>query len=368
MKLRDLIVWLDELAPLELAEEWDNVGLLAGDPDQPVRRVLLTIDLTEDVLAEARSFKTDLILAYHSPIFEPMKAVVKGRGVSPLLYEVIRSGMAVYAFHTALDSVRGGVNDLLADVIGIADAQPLQSQGFAPEKMCKIAVYLPENNLDKVSSAIFTAGAGHIGNYSHCSFRAKGTGTFKGAANTNPIVGRPGQLEQAPELRLESIVPVERLKPCVAAMIAAHCYEEVAYDIYPLLHNRSHLGLGRFGDLRKPVSKKTLIETIKKNLKVNAVGLIGRASGQARRGAVCAGSCGSALRHVILNNCDFYLTGELNHHNALKLQEAGITTICVSHSNSERLVLRHVANKLKPRCPELQFIVSNKDKDPFTWG
>jgi dinuclear metal center YbgI/SA1388 family protein len=368
MKLHDLVVLLDDLAPLELAEEWDNVGLLAGDPDQTVRRVLLTIDLTGDVLAEARKLKTDLILAYHPPIFEPLKTVVKDRGVSPLLYEVIRSGMAVYAFHTALDSVRGGVNDLLADVAGIADAQPLQSQGFAPEKMCKIAVYLPEYDLDKISSAIFKAGAGHIDNYSHCSFRAKGTGTFQGAAGTNPTVGKPGRLEQAPELRLESIVPVERLQECVAAMIAAHSYEEVAYDVYPLLHNRSHLGLGRFGDLKKPVSKKALIETVKKKLKVNTVGLIGPSSGQARRGAVCAGSCGSVLKHVIRNKCDFYLTGELNHHNALKLQEAGGTTVCVSHSNSERLVLRHVAKKLKPQCPGLQFTVSKRDKDPFTWG
>ncbi len=330
--------------------------------------MLLTIDLTGPVLAEAARHQTDLILAYHPPIFEPLKTVVKGQGVSPLLYEVVRLGMAVYAFHTALDSVRGGVNDLLADVIGIAEPQPLQAQGFDANKMCKIAAYLPQNDLHKVSAAIFDAGAGHIGNYSHCSFRSKGTGTFKGAAETNPTVGKPGRLEEAPELRLESIVPMARLDACIAALLEAHSYEEVAYDVYPLLQDRSHLGLGRFGDLQKPQLLKGLVEQIKKMLKVKTVGLIGPSSGSVRRGAVCAGSCGSVLNQVIRHHCDFYLTGELNHHHALKLQEAGITTVCVSHSNSERLILRHLVRELRRRCPTVQYKISQKDRDPISWG
>lgn len=371
-ELTEIMHHLQTLAPLELAEQWDNVGLLAGDPNQQIRKVLLTIDLTRAVLDEAQQAGAELLLTYHPPVFDPLKRVIKGQGASPLLYEVIHSGMAVYTVHTALDAVRGGVNDRLAEVMGIADPQPLKEPDQDTEQLCKLVVFLPESDLEKVSEAIFTAGAGHIGNYSHCSFRVEGTGTFKGDESTNPTVGQVGVLEQAPELRLETIMPVACIPQVIPAMVAAHSYEEPAYDLYPVLQRRggvgAGVGIGRYGDLSNTVTKKELIETIKQRLGVGTVGVIGPTDGSASRGAVCAGSCGSILQRVIGAGCDFYLTGELNHHNALKLQEAGVATVCVSHSNSERLILRHLAQQLRSLCSGVEFIVSTEDKDPFTWS
>jgi dinuclear metal center YbgI/SA1388 family protein len=370
MKLREVVNILEGIAPLELAEEWDNVGLLAGDLSQTVRKVMLTIDLTKEVLTEAQKEKVDLLLAYHPPIWEPLKRIVARQGTSPLLYEAIRSGMAVYALHTALDAARGGVNDVLAEIVGIAEAESLVKPTVQTGKMCKLVVFLPESDLEKVSEAIFTAGAGTIGEnarYTKCSFRCGGVGTFQGSEESTPTVGEAGRFEQAPELRLETVAPVEKIGAIVKAMLKAHSYEEVAYDVIPLLDAQSDIGLGRCGDLPKPVTVAELIERIKKKLKVKTVGLIGPQRGKIKRAAVCAGSCGSILRNVIRAGCDFYLTGELKHHHALELQEAGVTTVCVSHSVSERIILPRVAKRLKSECHGVEVLISRKDRDPFTW-
>ena len=222
MKLQKIIEVLQEIAPLEGAEDWDNVGLLAGAYDMPVKRIMLAIDLTRPVFTEAQNNRTDLIVAYHPPIWEPVKKVVAGQGPAPLLYEAIRSNMGIYALHTALDVARGGVNDVLAEIVGIAETGVLAPQKSDADQKCKLVVFLSEKDLDKVSAAIFTAGAGVIGEYNKCSFRCRGTGTFEGTDNTCPTVGQAGRFEQADELRLEAVVSAAKIGAVVKAMIEAH--------------------------------------------------------------------------------------------------------------------------------------------------
>ncbi|MBN1765886.1 MAG: Nif3-like dinuclear metal center hexameric protein [Sedimentisphaerales bacterium] len=369
MRLSEVTNVLEKIAPLELAEEWDNVGLLAGDYERPVKKVLLTIDMTAPVVAEAKVNKTDLIVAYHPPIWEPLKNVVAGQGPAPLLYDVILSNMAIYAMHTALDCVAGGVNDALAQVVGIDSPEPLQQPPAGEGAICKLVVFVPEGELEKVSEAIFAAGAGNIGpqgKYSKCSFRCRGTGTFQCGPYSKPAIGRPGSFEQVAEYRLESVVPRAQLPQVIRAMLAAHPYEEAAYDIIPLWESKT-TGLGRFGDLKKPIPAPTLIETIKKKLNVNTVSVITPRKTRVKRAAVGAGSCGTLLREVIRNGCDFYLTGELKHHHGLELQAAGVTTVCVGHSNSERLILPQIAKILRRECKGLEVKVSRKDHDPFVY-
>ena len=367
MKLSNVMKQFEIVAPLALAEEWDNVGLLVGDPNQNIKKVMLTIDMTRAVLDEAKAKKVDCILAYHPPVFEPIKRVVANQGVSPLLYEAIKNNIAIYSTHTALDSAHGGVNDILANIINIEDPKPLVQPTATTGDLCKIVVYLPKEDIEHVSQAMFTAGAGTIGNYSECSFRCEGTGTFKGGAGTQPTVGKRGKKESVSEFRLETITYTKKLSDVLAAMIKTHSYEEVAYDVLPILSGQVVTGLGRLGNLPKGSTIDALINKIKKNLKLNIVGVIGPQKGKVTKAAVCAGSCGSVLNKVIAAQCDFYLTGELKHHFALALQEAGVTTICVSHTNSERMILPKLVKKLKPLCNKVTFIVSNKDRDPFTF-
>lgn len=370
MRLDRIVEVLEQVAPLPLAEDWDNVGLLVGDKKMQVRRMMLTIDVTRAVLDEAKAKKVDLIIAYHPPIFDGLKRVVAGQGSSPLLYETIRAGIAIYSLHTALDSVVGGVNDLLAKIVGIQCARPLWPTKATQGKVYKLVVFLPESDIEGVSEAIFTAGAGVVGQgakYTKCSFRTPGLGTFACGENSNPAIGKPGNFEQVNEYRLETIVKQGQLDEVVGAMLTSHSYEEVAYDIVPLQAGPVGTGLGRFGDLDKPTAVTTLVDRVKKALKVKIVGMIGPKRRQVKRAAVAAGSCGSMMRDVIKQGCDFYLTGELKHHHALELQEAGVTTVCVSHSNSERIILRQVASQLRQQCKAIQVIVSVKDCDPFVW-
>ena len=369
MKLAEILPFLHNIAPLELAEDWDNVGLLTGDPQQDIKKVILTIDLTAEVLEEAKQKRANLILAYHPPIFSAIKKVLPDKGTSPLLYEVIRNGMAIYSMHTALDMAEGGINDLLAGILGITNPQPLAKTSHAESGHYKVVVFVPVNEFETVSDAMFAAGAGVIGEnakYTKCSYRVDGTGTFECGSDSNPSIGTPGSYEEVNEYRLETIVPKARLNDVLNAMVAAHSYEEVAYDIYPLVQNVTH-GLGRFGILDKPTKVADLIAEVKKQLKIDSVGLIGSPKAKVTKAAVGAGSCGCLISDVIAVGCDFFMTGELKHHDALQLQAAGVTTICTSHSNSERIILKRIAKQIKKEFKQLDAFVSIKDKDPFKW-
>ena len=369
MKLAEILPFFQSIAPLELAEDWDNVGLLTGDPVQEIKKVILTIDLTADVLAEAKSKKADLIMAYHPPIFSAIKRVLPGKGSSPLLYDVIRNGMAIYSMHTALDMAKGGINDLLAGIIGIQNPQPLDKASHKESNHYKVVVFVPVNEIETVSEAMFAAGAGVIGDnakYTKCSYRVDGTGTFNCGAESNPSIGKPGSFEEVNEYRLETIVPKSKLNDVLNAMVQAHSYEEVAYDVYPLVQNMTH-GLGRFGDLAKSTAVTEIITEVKKQLKIDTVSLVGSEKTKVKKAAVGAGSCGCLIGDVIANGCDFFMTGELKHHDALQLQSAGVTTICTSHSNSERIILKRIAKQIKKEFKQIDAFVSTRDKDPFVF-
>src|SRR5436190_12990480 len=213
MQLADLVGELEQIAPTRYAESWDNVGLLVGDPQQDISAVMLTIDYTSEVACEAAGAKCDAIIAYHPPIFDGLKRITAGS----LIFDAIRRGVAIYSPHTALDVADGGTNDLLADAIGLTERSPLRL--IEPKaNQYKLVTFVPADAVEKVSDALFAAGAGRIGNYSQCSFRSPGTGTFFGEEGANPTVGRRGRLEEAAEIRLETVTPIARLADVLSAL------------------------------------------------------------------------------------------------------------------------------------------------------
>jgi len=367
MRAKDIAGVVEKIAPLGLAQSWDNVGLLIGDPERRIKNVLLTIDITQAVLAEAKELGTDLILSYHPVIWDGLKKI-RADGPSRTVYELIRSGIAVFSIHTALDAVRGGINDGLADILGIQDARPLGDYvEYSTQDNYKLVVYVPVDALAGVSNAIFKAGAGWIGNYRDCGFRAQGTGTFLPLEGAKPAIGRKGKLEQVQEFRFETIVPADKLEAVVEAMKQAHPYEVPAFDIYRLFDYKSRFGLGRIGPLAEPLTVRQLIDRVKRRTGAKAVGLVGDAKRLVRKAAVCAGTCGGIINTVIAAGADLYLTGELKHHHALAAQEAGLTCMCLSHTVSERFFLKDLARQVKAHARELNVRVSRKDADPFTW-
>ena len=359
MKLQELLNTLDQIAPLRLAESWDNVGLLAGDPGRDVTRAMLSIDFTAAVAQETYATGCDLVIAYHPVIFEPIKQIVAPN----LVFEAISRGVSIYCPHTALDVADGGTNDVLGDVLGLTSRRALRQAAAAPWHY-KLIVYIPTEQVESVCTAMFQAGAGWIGNYSHCSFRSEGTGTFLGHEGTSPAIGEPGKLERVKEQRVETIVPAGKLSTVVAAMIKAHPYEEPAFDIIQLITPPDGKGMGRIGSMPK-ISRLELLEQIKLKLGVQNVLVAGPLDGEVTTAACCAGACGSLINDAIAQRADLLLTGEVRHHDALKAAAAGMTVVCALHSNSERLTLRRLAQRLSESAPQVDFLVSKADHDPF---
>jgi len=367
MKIKDIAAVVEEIAPLGLAQSWDNVGLLIGDGDRALKNILLTIDVTSGVVEEAKKLKTDLILSYHPVIWDGLKHI-RADGPTAVVHELIQSKIAVFSIHTALDVVAGGVNDGLAEMLGIEDAKPLGDYvEYSTEENYKLVVFVPVESLAKVTNAVFAAGAGAIGNYRDCGFHTDGTGTFLPMDGAKPAIGKRGRTESVREMRFETIVPAEKLEAVVAAMKDAHPYEMPAFDILKLFGYGSRFGLGRIGPLGKPMKVARLIERIKAQTKAKAVGLVGDTNRLVESAAVCAGTCGTIVNTVIAAGADLYLTGELKHHHALAAQEAGLTCICLSHTVSERFILKKVARQLRSRMKQVTIRISKKDADPFTW-
>ena len=367
MKIKDIAAKINEIIPLKLAQDWDNVGLLIGDSQDDVKNILLTIDVTRDVVAEAKKLKTYLIVSYHPVIWDALKKITAD-GPTGVVYDLIHSGIAVFSIHTALDSAIGGVNDGLAEIVGIADSEPIGDYVANPAgDNYKLVVFVPVESVAKVTNAVFAAGAGAIGNYSNCSFGAEGTGTFLPQEGAKPAIGKKGRLEKVNEIRFETIVPAGKLNNVVTAMKKAHPYETPAFDIFKLHDTEAPFGLGRIGKLARPTRIPQIIKKIKEVTGAKAVGLVGDQNRLVRRAAVCAGTCGKIINSVIAAKADLYLTGELKHHQALAAQEAGLTCICLSHTVSERFILKKFAKQLQKQVKTITINISKKDADPFKW-
>jgi dinuclear metal center YbgI/SA1388 family protein len=367
MKIKEIAQAVEEIAPLGLAQDWDNVGLLIGNPDKTIKNILLTIDTTKAVVAQAKAQKADLILAYHPIIWDGLKRVTAD-GETAYIYDLIKSGISVFCIHTALDVATGGVNDALADILGIENAKPIGDYVADPAgPQYKIITFVPETDVNKVASALYEAGAGAIGNYSHCGFQSDGTGTFKPLKGSNPTIGKRDRIETVNEIKLETVIPSGKVAGVVAALRQAHPYESPAFDIFQHCDIENKIGLGRIGELKKPLSMQKAIAKIKVATGCKAVGIVGPERRTVRKAAVCAGSCGKIINSVIAADCDLYLTGELKHHQALAAQEAGLTCICLSHTVSERFALKNLEKQFKKRLKNVTILISKKDRDPFKW-
>lgn len=361
---------LHEIAPLHLAAEWDNVGLLVEpSKPKPIQRILLTIDLTDAVLDEAIKKKTQMIVAYHPPIFEPIKRIEWRSKLIPL----IKHGIAVYSPHTALDAVPGGVNDWLLEGLGTGPRwaiQPSKADNLCPYS--KIAVFVPPDHADALRKAMWEADAGHIGDYSDCSFNVEGNGTFRGNENTNPAIGKKGRLETVREVRLEMICPAFIVQNVVGAIRKAHPYEEPAIDVYPLQRvldpELQGAGHGRQLDLDTPIPFLELVNRVKKHLRLKHVRcaisnkpLFGP---KVRSIAVCAGAGGALLRKTRL--LDVYLTGEMRHHDILAANADGVSVILTEHTHSERPYLPTLKKKMHEKLGRgVKIEISRADRDPL---
>jgi len=366
LRIGEVVETLGKIAPPWLAQSWDNVGLLAGDPDARCARVLLCIDMTRAVVQEADRIGAGMIVAYHPPIFEPVsRLVASSPGTDALVWLAVSNRIAIYALHTALDAAEGGTNDVLAELCGLGQTAPFEYVP-APGESCKVVVFVPPDCVDRVAEAAFAAGAGRIGQYEKCSFRAAGEGTFFGTEQTSPAVGRKGRLERVEELRLELICPQSSLGDVLDAIRRAHPYEEPAIDAYRLVPGRAK-GIGRYGELARPQTLRALARRLKRVLGLRVVQLVGEPDRKVRRVAICAGSAGRLPLEAgpPAAHADVVITGEIRHHDALAYMRCGRGAIALGHWASERPVLDRLAERLRRELPALDVHISRQDGDPF---
>jgi len=266
LKCRDVIKILEKLAHPKHAEGWDNIGLQIGDPDSIVKKLMVTLDVTLSVVDEAIKQEVDLLIVHHTPMFKPLKDILWNRPQGKIVQKLIQANINLYCAHTNLDSAPGGVNDVLAQMLDLKDIQVLSPSW--EEEYIKLVVFVPNGYEEQIREAISRQGAGWIGNYSDCTFQLSGTGTFRPLEGTNPFIGAKGQLEKVEEYRLETIVPRQLIENVVKAMIEAHPYEEVAYDLYPLANKGPVSGLGRIGILQEKISLEDLLNRLSNKLNI----------------------------------------------------------------------------------------------------
>jgi len=374
MRLQEILDRLRQLAPEHLAEPWDHPGLHLGDPAWRVSRAMLCIDLTQPVLQEAVAQRANLIVAYHPPIFTPLVALTSLEPNQQVILAAARHKIAVYSPHTALDAVKGGVNDWLCDGLGVGERWAITPHraGGGPSDY-KVVTFVPQDHADRLRDALAKAGAGRIGGYTQCSFNLQGQGTFLGGVSTNPTVGQAGRLERVAETRLEMVCPTRALTQVVFALRHNHPYEEPAFDVYPLEPpppiNDAPVGQGRVMTLNRPVSAATLIKRVKSHLGQDWLDVampkpLSKKKTQIKQVGVCAGAGGSILNEA--KPIDAFLTGEMRHHDILEAQAKGIMVMLAGHTQTERPYLKVYRQHLTDAGGKsVQWTISKADQPPL---
>lgn len=361
----EVIGLFEQFSPKAYAMEGDKVGLQIGRLNKPVEKVLIALDVLEEVVDEAIAENVQLIIAHHPLIFRPLQKIATDHKAGRVIEKLIKHDIAVYAAHTNLDVAKGGVNDWLAEALRLRDTEVLVPTYEV--KLKKLVCFVPEENADELRLALGNAGAGAIGNYSHCTFSANGIGQFLPGDGTNPHIGSQGKLEKVKEVRIETIFPENIEKKVVSAMIKAHPYEEVAYDIYPLENKGETLGLGRIGYVDE-MSLAQFAEYVKQALDVPTVRVVGEMNTPIRKVAVLGGDGNKYYMSAKFKGADVYVTGDLYYHVAHDAMMEGLSIIDPGH-NVEKVMKAGVAQTLANMCKEkgleVSFIPSKLNTDPF---
>lgn len=355
----ELLAELATRAPFEKAADWDPVGLQLGDPGRDVRRVAVCHEVTDPVLARLEAAPVDLLIAYHPLLFRPAQRLVAGATPEGRALRLLRAGIELAVVHTAFDVAPGGAADALADALALEEVR-----GFAPlhgPDALKIVTFVPREAADRVLEAVAAAGAGRVGNYTHCSFRSEGHGSFYAGRGTDPAVGSAGALNLEAEVRLEFPAPLAAEAGVLAALVAAHPYEEPAYDVYD---RRGDAGLlGRIGRAAED-TLAALRERVASALGPGPLRVAGPADARIERVAVLPGSGAEFAAAARAAGADALVTGDLSHHRARAALDAGLCLLDPGHVASERPGLRRLLAWVEELAPQT---VSLLDCDPDPW-
>lgn len=363
MKIKELLNYLEELCPLSYQESYDNCGLLTGDKEKEITGVLLCLDSTEEVLKEAVKLKCNLVIAHHPILFFPIKRITGKTYSERALIYAIKNDLSVYAMHTNLDNIRMGVNNKIAEKIGLKNLSILSPKDGI---LRKLVTYCPVNKAEEVRTAMFAAGAGTIGDYNECSFNIVGTGTFKAGEKSNPHVGTKHKRHHEKEERIEVIYSSSGESALIKALLSTHPYEEVAYDIYSLKMAHPQIGAGMVGELEKPLSEKDFLSLLKKNMKASGIRYTPFTGKKVKKVAICGGAGQFLLPDAIRSGAEVFVTSDFKYHQFFDA-EGKILIADIGHYESEQFTPEILYSILKEKFTTFAARISKTNTNPVNY-
>lgn len=361
--IQDLSDYLETLAPLSYQEAYDNAGLLVGDPQAGVRGVLVSLDCTEAVIAEAIANDCNVVLAHHPIVFKGLKRLTGKNYVERAVILAIKHDVALYAIHTNLDSVRGGVNWKIAERLGLRDVRVLVPKR---QVLLKLVAFVPLEATQRVLDALYAAGAGQIGDYKNCSFRTEGTGTFRPTGGANPTVGAVGRDEEVPEHRVEIVLPAPLEGRVLAALRAAHPYEEVAYYLQRLENENQEVGAGAIGVLAQPLTEPDFLAHLKTSMQLSLIRHTALRNRMVEKVAVCGGAGSFLLGDALRQGADAFVTADYKYHEFFDAE--GRTIICdIGHYESEVFTKDLLRDELMKKFTNFAVKLSETPTNPVNY-
>ena len=345
MKIKDIINCLSELAPLDYTEDFDNAGLLVGNQNEEVNGILVTLDTLEEVIDEAIDKNCNLIVSFHPIIFKGLKKLTGVNYVERTVLKAIKNNIAIFAIHTALDNAFQGVNSIICDQLGLQNKKILIPQ---KETIKKITTYVPEKDAEKVRDALFSVGAGSLGNYDNCSFSSDGIGTYKGNENSNPKVGERGQLETQKEVGLQITFKKHLKSKVLNTLFNVHPYEEVAYELSALENTNQHIGMGMVGELEKPMDAIEFLEFVKKTMNASVIKHSAIHKNEVKKIAVLGGSGSFAISAAKRSSADVFITADMKYHDFFSAEKK-IILADIGHYESEQFTKNFLVDYLSKK-------------------
>jgi len=349
MILKDLALCLDRIFNRHIALDWDKTGLQIGDGQKDIKKILVTLDITGDEADEAVTTNSDLIISHHPLIFNPLDTILSSKNTEKEILKLIKNEIAVYAAHTNYDKMAGGLNDFVAASLGLIKIEPIEEEY---EQWYKFVVFVPEEAAGNIRDVICRYGGGKWQNYSCCTFNIEGKGTFIPHQGSKPYTGKAGKMNFVDEVRIECIVNEMDLGKLVDAVVKAHPYEEVAYDVYKIENKFKASGLGRLGEFKNPQTFKSFSEKIKQVLGIEVFRWMYEKDVKVddkkiEKAALVCGSANSLTGRLAEIDCDLVIVGEISYHNALRIIESRKILVAVGHGSSEALAITGMSDKLE---------------------
>src|SRR5690606_20057940 len=363
MIIQDVIDYLEELAPLHYAEDFDNVGLLVGNKNEKLKGILVTLDTLETVIDEAIENNCNLIVSFHPILFKGLKKITGTNYVEKTILKAIQNNIAIYAIHTALDNVPEGVNNSICEALKLLNRQLLLPKN---NTLKKLTTYVPTQEAESLRNALFLAGAGHIGNYSHCSFNVNGTGTFMGNEISNPTKGEKNKMHFENETKITVIFEAHKEASVLQSLFKNHSYEEVAYEIITLNNKNQTKGMGMIGEFNKALNEKTFLTTLKKVFGTPVIKHSSLLNKPIKKIAVLGGSGSFAIRQAICAGADAFVTSDLKYHDYFSA-ENNILLVDIGHYESEQFTKNLLVSYLSKKITNFAVVLSKTITNPVKY-